>query len=218
MDAQWAPFCIPCLSQYCAFRPCCCDPSILLAIQDLPHCVCLLSGQGRSGSFQLGTFVITVAISINDWICVFLVSKHRGAQWLSLRLCLCMFSLCGYPQAIFQRDFTNLHFYPQQFLLFLYLSLPVLSILAIHVGGAGAGLYLYFDFSTNCWQVCFLSEACISFPSLAVDILLFQFLLKVIHPTGNLLTSFLCLPHLCIVLSPSRLLSATLAHTSQPRL
>lgn len=58
-----------------------------------------------------------------------------------------------------------------------------------HSGGAGATLY--FDFSTNCWQVCLffdLGMNLLSFP-LVAEILLSQFLLKVIHPTGNLLTS-----------------------------
>lgn len=202
----------------CEFRPFCCDPSILIAIQHFPQRVCLFSGQGHSGSFQLGTFVIIAAISINDQICVFLFSKHLCGEWLSPRLCLYMFSWYGYPQAIFQRVCTTLHFYQQQFLLFQYLSLPVLFILAIQVGGAGAALSLFwFQYQLLAslffdWGLNFLSFL------LVAEILLFQFLLKVIHPTGNLLTSFLSLPHLCIVISPWPLLSATFARTSQPHL
>lgn len=61
---------------------------------------------------------------------------------------------------------------------------------------------------------------CLNFLSflLVAEILLFQFFLKVILPTGNLLSSFLSLPYLFIVISPWGLLSVTFAHTSQSSL
>lgn len=127
-----------------------------------------------------------------------------------------MFSLDGCPQAIFQRVCTNVHLYQQQFLLFQPLSLPVLFIWAIQVGLGQHFIFISIPIVgkfVGCdWCLNFLSFL------LVAEILLFQFFLKVILPTGNLLSSFLSLPYLFIVISPWGLLSVTFAHTSQPSL